>query len=65
MFGRWQPRMLEPWEAAHSVARLLQREPVDLNLGNFKLGVGGTPEALELKWSRVSIDVSEHPLEWG
>ncbi|MEN9726587.1 MAG: hypothetical protein RL434_953 [Pseudomonadota bacterium] len=64
VFGRWQPRMLEPWEAARSVSQLLERQPAELNLGNFKLGVGGSPEALELKWSRISIDVSEHGLDW-
>ena len=64
VFGRWQPRMLEPFEAARSVTQLLGRAPTELDLGNFKLGVGGTAEALELKWSRVNIKVSEEALGW-
>jgi NAD(P)-dependent dehydrogenase (short-subunit alcohol dehydrogenase family) len=64
VFGRWQPRMLEPFEAARSVTQLLGRSHEELNLGNFKLGVGGSAEALELKWSRVSIDVNESAVDW-
>ncbi|MGR8921396.1 MAG: SDR family NAD(P)-dependent oxidoreductase, partial [Gammaproteobacteria bacterium] len=48
VFGRWQPRMLETHEAAQSVSELLGRPTEDLDLGNFKLGVGGTAEAIEL-----------------
>ncbi len=64
VFGRWQPRMLEPFEAARSVAQLLGRSSPELNLGNFKLGVGGTVDALELAWSRINITVSEESLSW-
>ncbi len=59
VFGRWQPRMLEPYEAAHGVTQLLGRKPEDLDLGNYKLGVGGTKENIELKWSQIKIDVNE------
>lgn len=64
VFGRWQPRMLEPFEAARSVTQLLGRPAQELNLGNFKLGVSGTAEAIDLKWSRVNINVSEEALDW-
>jgi len=59
VFGRWQPRMLEPYEAAHGVTQLLGRNPEDLDLGNYKLGVGGTKESIELKWTQIKIDVNE------
>ena len=59
VFGRWQPRMLEPYEAAHGVTQLLGRKPEDLDLGNYKLGVGGTKESIELKWTQIKIDVNE------
>jgi NAD(P)-dependent dehydrogenase (short-subunit alcohol dehydrogenase family) len=65
VFGRWQPRMLEPVEAARSVAQLLRRQPDELNLGSFKLGVSGTADAIDLKWSRVNIQFSEETLNWG
>jgi NAD(P)-dependent dehydrogenase (short-subunit alcohol dehydrogenase family) len=65
VFGRWQPRMLETYEAARSVSELLLRSPDELNLGNFKLGVGGTAEQIELAWSRVRLEVEEDKLDWG
>ena len=64
VFGRWQSRMLEPVEAARSVGQLLTRQPAELNLGNFKLGVSGAAEAIDLRWSRVNINVSEDALSW-
>ncbi len=63
VFGRWQPRMLEPFEAAHGVTQLLGRAPAELNLGNYKLGVGGTAEAIELKWTEIKIEINETDLE--
>jgi NAD(P)-dependent dehydrogenase (short-subunit alcohol dehydrogenase family) len=65
VFGRWQPRMLETFEAAHCVTQLLARPTEELDLGNFKLGVGGTAEALELSWSQIKLEVNDQPLEWS
>lgn len=64
VFGRWQPRMLEPFEAARSLTQLLTRDRSELDLGNFKLNVGGSAESLELKWSRVRLEVEEDRLDW-
>ena len=63
VFDRWQPRMLEPFAAAHVVTQLLGRAPKDLNLGNYKLGVSGTAEEIELKWVQIEIDVNEQKLD--
>ncbi len=63
VFGRWQPRMLEPFEAAHGVTQLLGRAPADLDLGNFKLGVGGSAENIEMKWTRIDIDINEREMD--
>jgi hypothetical protein len=63
VFGRWQPRMLEPFEAAHGVTELLGRSPADLNLGNYKLGVGGTAEDIALKWTEIKIEINEKELD--
>jgi hypothetical protein len=63
VFGRWQPRMLEPFEAAHGVTQLLGRPPEELNLGNYKLGVSGTAEDIELKWTEIKIKVDEKELD--
>lgn len=65
VFGRWQPRMLETNEAAKSVAQLLTRPAEEINLGNYKLTVGGTAEDISLAWSKVRLEVQEDRLDWG
>lgn len=62
VFGRWQPRMLEPYEAAGAVTQLLSRPCQELDCGNFKLGVGGTAEDIAMNWSRVNLEVHEEPV---
>lgn len=65
VFGRWQPRMLEPFECAHSVTQLLARPSDELNLGNFKLGVDGTAEEVSLTWTRVNLERRDENLAWS
>jgi NAD(P)-dependent dehydrogenase (short-subunit alcohol dehydrogenase family) len=65
VFGRWQPRMLEPFEAACGVNQLLARPAAELDLGNFKLGVGGTAEEISLKWSQIKLEVNDEALDWS
>ena len=62
VFGRWQPRMLETYEAAEAVSNLLDSGSDALDLGNFKLNVGGTTDDIELSWSKIDLEVSESPL---
>lgn len=59
IFGHWQARMLEPYEAARSITDLLGRERNLLDLGNFRLEVEGTRENIALSWSKLSLTVSE------
>ena len=65
VFGRWQPRMLEPFEAAHAVHQLLARPAGDLDLGNFKLGVHGNADEVALKWSQIKLEVNDEALGWS
>ncbi|MGR8946587.1 MAG: SDR family NAD(P)-dependent oxidoreductase [Gammaproteobacteria bacterium] len=65
VFGRWQPRMLEPYEAANAVTQLLTRSGDELNLNNYKLGVEGTAEDIALKWSQVKLEVQDDSLAWS
>jgi hypothetical protein len=65
VFGRWQPRMLEPFEAAGSVAQLLARPAAELNLGNYKLCVSGTAEETKFSWSQVRLEISDQALAWS
>ena len=65
VFGRWQPRMLEPFEAAQAVTRLLSRPVSELDLDSFELLVEGNAEAAVLTWSRVGLEVREQVLDWS
>lgn len=65
VYGRWQPRMLEPYEAAQCVTQLLCRPAAELNLGNFKLVAGGTADALSLTWRQVRLEASDRALDWS
>ena len=65
VFGRWQPRMLEPFEAAQAVTQLLTRPAEELNLGNYELLVGGSAEETRLSWSQVKLEVNENTLGWS
>ena len=65
VFGRWQPRMLEPFEAARAVTELLARPGAELDLGSFELLVEGKPEAARLTWSQVHLDLREEALGWS
>lgn len=65
VFGRWQPRMLETFEAAHAVTQLLSRPADELNLGNFKLGVEGDTDAIKLLWSQIKLEVNDQALPWS
>lgn len=57
--------MLEPFEAAHSVTQLVVRPASELDLGNFKLEVGGSAERLELVWSKINLEAVEENLSWS
>jgi NAD(P)-dependent dehydrogenase (short-subunit alcohol dehydrogenase family) len=65
VFGRWQPRMLEPNEAAKAFMQLLARPQADLDKGLFELMVGGAPEKIDVTWKRVQLDVREEAMDWS
>ena len=65
VFGRWQPRMLEPHECALAVSQLLGRDPAERDLHNFELQVDGTAQAPILTWSDVRLDVVDSKLPWS
>lgn len=70
VFGRWQPRMLEPYEAAQTLVQLLGRPPEDLDDRFFQLlvddgaadlGEGG----VRTRWQEVAITAVERDLAWS
>lgn len=69
VFGRWQPRMLEPHEAARALAALLARPREELSGRAFQLDVAPDPDrgagAACVTWSNVRIGVEVAPLAWS
>ncbi len=59
VFGRWQPRMLETYEAAQACMQLFARSADELKDGLFELMVGGDATAVKVTWKRVALEVRE------
>jgi NAD(P)-dependent dehydrogenase (short-subunit alcohol dehydrogenase family) len=62
VFGRWQPRMLEPYEAAESFLDLLSRPAEQTAGGIYELLAEGTPDALGITWRRVKLQAQAQEL---
>ena len=75
VYGRWQPRMLEPCEMAEAFMALLGRPINETDGGMFELmvnSVGGTgdaedagPAGVELVWHQLSLNLDEQPVGWS
>jgi NAD(P)-dependent dehydrogenase (short-subunit alcohol dehydrogenase family) len=65
VFGRWQPRMLETYEAAQAGLQLLTRSQDELAQGMFELLVDGSAEHTRITWKKVHLDVREEALSWS
>ena len=65
VYGRWQSRMLEPFEAAQAITQSLSRRPAELDFGNFELDVHGQTQDVSLTWSRIGLEVKESNLDWS
>lgn len=69
VFGRWQPRMLETYEAAEAFLQVLARPSEETNQGMFEAMVDsaeGQPEGtVRVSWKHVRLDVREEPLDWS
>ena len=66
VFGRWQPRMLETFEAAEAFMQLLA-QPHDVTSGGmFEVMVESEPakgeKGVKVTWQQVKMNVSEEPL---
>ena len=69
VFGRWQPRMLEPEEASAALFQLLGRPKAELAERFFQLDVVSSPETgakgVAASWSEVRLDPVITPLAWS
>ncbi len=65
VFGRWQPRMLEPNEAAEALLQLLARPQAELDKGLFELMADGTPDEVDVIWKKVGLEVREEAMAWS
>src|SRR5688500_14387970 len=67
VFGRWQPRMLETYEAAEAFMQLLAQPNEATNRGMFEVMVEEEPskgeKGVKVTWKQVKMNVSEEVLE--
>ncbi len=65
VFGRWQPRMLETYEAAEAFLQLIARSPKELSQGLFELMVDADSAGIRVSWKRVELIVKEEAPDWS
>lgn len=65
VYGRWQPRMLEPSEAAEAFLQLLAQDADATNGGMFQLLVDPADEGVAVTWERLRIEAREEPVAWS
>jgi hypothetical protein len=68
VFGRWQPRMLETYEAAEAFMQVLARPSQETNGGMFEVNVDAVESkdgAVRVTWSEVRLNVQGAPLAWS
>ena len=65
VFGRWQPRMLETYEAAEAFLQLLAQPQAELDQGLFELLAEGSAEHVRVTWKKVRLDIREETVEWS
>ncbi len=66
VFGRWQPRMLEPSEMAEAFMALLDRPGNETDDGMFQLMVEAAEEnEVDVTWRQVKFNLAEENLTWS
>ena len=65
VFGRWQPRMLEPFEAAQSLMQLLGRTNEELAERFFQVNVTAADDKVAVTWSEVKIAIAQQAVGWS
>jgi NAD(P)-dependent dehydrogenase (short-subunit alcohol dehydrogenase family) len=66
VFGRWQSRMLETYEASEAFLQLLARPASETDQGAFEVMVDSTGgDAVSVTWRQVHLDVREQELAWS
>ncbi len=66
VFGRWQPRMLEPSEMAEAFMALLDRPGNETDDGMFQLMVEAAEQnEIDVTWRQVKFNLAEENLTWS
>jgi NAD(P)-dependent dehydrogenase (short-subunit alcohol dehydrogenase family) len=66
VFGRWQPRMLEPSEMAEAFMALLDRPGNETDDGMFQLMVEAAEQnKVDVTWRQVKFNLAEENLTWS
>jgi NAD(P)-dependent dehydrogenase (short-subunit alcohol dehydrogenase family) len=66
VFGRWQPRMLETFEAAKTFMQLLSKPADEVSGGMFEIMVEPAETddgAVKTYWQRVNLNITETPID--
>lgn len=68
VFGRWQPRMLETYEAAEAFLQVLAQPAQTTNGGMYECMVEGEADGsgpVNVRWLEVKLNADETPVEFG
>jgi NAD(P)-dependent dehydrogenase (short-subunit alcohol dehydrogenase family) len=69
VFGRWQPRMLETYEAAEAFFQALARPDEEVQGAMLEVMVdpaeSGAEGAVRLTWKRVELNIQEETTPWS
>ena len=67
VYGRWQPRMLEPYEASEAFLQLFARPAEETNHGMFEVMVDPAPDGagIAVTWKQVKLDPVETLTPWS
>ncbi|MGD9751221.1 MAG: SDR family NAD(P)-dependent oxidoreductase [Acidimicrobiia bacterium] len=66
VFGRWQSRMLETYEASEAFLQLLAQPEAQTDQGAFEVMVDAAgDDAVDITWRQVHLDVREEDLAWS
>ena len=70
VYGRWQPRMLETYEASEAFMQLLARPAAETNHGMYEVMVDpsdadDTTGGVTVTWKQVHLDPTESSIAWS
>ena len=65
VFGRWQPRMLEPHEASQALLQLLAQPREATNRRTYQMNVAAAEDDVRVTWSEIQIQTTPAAAPWS